>query len=99
MPRREDPSELHGSGPDELTQQDPFLTVAEIMRDLDAAGIRPRDAADVRRKTGLGQAEFAILLGVTTRTVARWESGDACPAGPARVLLDLVRAKGIEAVR
>jgi len=38
-----------------------------------------------RRKTGLSQAQFAELLGVSVRTVQEWEQGRR-PSGAARTL-------------
>ena len=43
--------------------------------------------ADIRRRTGLSQAEFARLLGVSVRTLQEWEQGRRVPSGPARTLL------------
>jgi putative transcriptional regulator len=39
-----------------------------------------------RRKTGLSQAQFAELLGVSVRTVQEWEQGRRRPSGAARTL-------------
>lgn len=41
----------------------------------------------IRRRTGLSQAEFARLLGVSVRTLQEWEQGRRLPSGPARTLL------------
>ena len=43
-----------------------------------------------RSHSGLSQAEFAVALGVSKRTLENWEQGRAEPTGPARVLLNLV---------
>lgn len=43
--------------------------------------------ADVREKTGLSQARFATLLGVSVRTLQDWEQGRRAPSGAARTLL------------
>jgi len=40
-----------------------------------------------RRNTGLTQAEFAELLGVSVRTLEDWEQGHQQPQGAARTLL------------
>ena len=53
----------------------------------------------VREKTGLDQAGFAILLGVSPRTVANWEQGRRHPTGPAKVLLRVVDTDPQHAVR
>jgi putative transcriptional regulator len=41
----------------------------------------------VREKTGLSQARFAALLGVSVRTLQEWEQGRRAPSGAARTLL------------
>ena len=45
------------------------------------------DVASVREKTGLSQAQFATLLGVSVRTLQDWEQGRRAPSGAARTLL------------
>jgi putative transcriptional regulator len=45
------------------------------------------DVAKVREKTGLSQARFAELLGVSVRTLQDWEQGRRAPSGAARTLL------------
>lgn len=42
-----------------------------------------------RAHTGLSQAEFAKLLGVSKRTLQEWEQGRKEPSGAARVLLKI----------
>ena len=46
----------------------------------------------VREKTGLSQAKFAMLLGVSVRTLQEWEQGRRAPSGAARTLL-MIAAK------
>ena len=43
-----------------------------------------------RLKSGLTQAQFAALLGVSKRTLEQWEQGRRQPSGAARTLLRLV---------
>lgn len=43
--------------------------------------------AGIRERTGLTQARFARLLGVSTRTLQDWEQGRRAPSGAARTLL------------
>ena len=45
------------------------------------------DVASIRKKTGLSQARFAVLLGVSVRTLQDWEQGRRAPSGAARTLL------------
>src|SRR5574337_1762011 len=41
----------------------------------------------IRERTGLSQAKFASLLGVSVRTLQEWEQGRRAPSGAARTLL------------
>ncbi|MBS0365922.1 MAG: helix-turn-helix domain-containing protein [Proteobacteria bacterium] len=50
------------------------------------------DVSGIREKTGLSQARFATLLGVSVRTLQDWEQGRRAPSGAARTLL-LVASK------
>ena len=43
--------------------------------------------AAIRERTGLSQAKFAALLGVSVRTLQEWEQGRRAPSGAARTLL------------
>ena len=43
--------------------------------------------SSVRERTGLSQARFAQLLGVSVRTLQEWEQGRRAPSGAARTLL------------
>ena len=45
------------------------------------------DVGKTRQKTGLSQARFAQLLGVSVRTLQDWEQGRRAPSGAARTLL------------
>lgn len=45
------------------------------------------DVASIREKTGLSQARFGQLLGVSVRTLQDWEQGRRAPSGAARTLL------------
>jgi putative transcriptional regulator len=51
------------------------------------------DVQAVRAKTGLSQAQFATLLGVSPATLKNWEQGRRHPTGPARALLRIVSAR------
>ena len=53
--------------------------------------------ATIRERTGLSQAKFASLLGVSVRTLQEWEQGRRAPSGAARTLL-MVAAKNPQAL-
>jgi putative transcriptional regulator len=53
--------------------------------------------AQIRESTGLSQARFAQLLGVSPRTLQDWEQGRRAPSGAARTLL-LVAARDPKAL-
>jgi putative transcriptional regulator len=53
--------------------------------------------ASIRERTGLSQASFAALLGVSVRTLQEWEQGRRAPSGAARTLL-MVAAKNPRAL-
>ena len=53
--------------------------------------------ATIRERTGLSQAKFAALLGVSVRTLQEWEQGRRAPSGAARTLL-MVAAKNPRAL-
>jgi putative transcriptional regulator len=55
------------------------------------------DVGKTRQKTGLSQARFAQLLGVSVRTLQDWEQGRRAPSGAARTLL-AIAAKNPQAL-
>lgn len=59
----------------------------EIKRGEYSRVINIPDVATVRERTGLSQARFAQLLGVSVRTLQDWEQGRRAPSGAARTLL------------
>ena len=69
----------------------------EIKRGEHGRVIEVPDVAETSKKTGLTQAQFGQLLGVSVRTLQDWEQGRRSPSGTARTLL-LVAAKHPQAV-
>lgn len=59
----------------------------EIKRGEHGRVIHIPSVATIRERTGLSQARFAQLLGVSVRTLQDWEQGRRTPSGAARTLL------------
>jgi len=59
----------------------------ELKRGEHGRVVNVPDIASIRGKTGLSQARFATLLGVSVRTLQDWEQGRRAPSGAARTLL------------
>jgi putative transcriptional regulator len=53
----------------------------------------------VREKTTLSQAQFALLLGVSVKTLQNWEQARRQPTGPAAALLRIVEREPAAALR
>jgi putative transcriptional regulator len=75
------------------------------MRDLNRAApdekVFPLTGADIkelRDRSRLSQAVFARYLHLTVDHVSKLERGSKRPTGPALVLLNVIRRKGIEAI-
>lgn len=69
----------------------------EIKRGEFGRVINVPDVAKTRGKTGLSQARFARLLGVSVRTLQDWEQGRRAPSGAARTLL-MIAARNPQAL-
>lgn len=46
----------------------------------------------VRSNSGLSQSQFALLMGVSVRTLQGWEQGRIMPSGAAKTLLRVAEA-------
>jgi putative transcriptional regulator len=49
--------------------------------------IKPPDIKNVRMRLHVSQSEFALMIGVSLRTLQNWEQGRRRPEGPAKALL------------
>jgi putative transcriptional regulator len=61
--------------------------IQQLKRDETGRVTNLPSVAQVREGTGLSQARFAQLLGVSVRTLQEWEQGRRAPSGAARTLL------------
>lgn len=52
----------------------------------------------MREGLRLSQVVFASLLNISPSTVQKWEAGQKVPSGPSLKLLNLVKARGLEAL-
>jgi len=51
--------------------------------------IKPPEIRIVRERLDVSQGEFAVMIGVSTRTLQNWEQGRRQPEGPAKALLTI----------
>lgn len=75
----------------------------EIVQDKKAAArvteFPEPEVKAIREKVGLSQNRFAMLIGVSKRTLENWEQGRRHPTGPAKALLRILDADPVQAVR
>jgi putative transcriptional regulator len=80
-----------------------FDELLESVKEMDKIALRKKKASRrfvvrepevklIREQTGLSQADFARLIGVSKRTLENWEQGRRNPTGPARALLKIVES-------
>lgn len=63
-----------------------------------AANITGEDIREMRERANMSQADFAQHLNLTVGYVSQLERGVKRPTGPALVLFNVIRRKGIEAI-
>jgi len=54
--------------------------------------ISVEEIKEIRKKLGMSQGVFAIVLGVSKKTVESWEAGRYTPDGAARRLISIMQA-------
>ena len=59
--------------------------------------VNPPEIKNIRKKLNVSQSEFAMMIGVSVRTLQNWEQGRREPDGPAKALLQ-VASKNPKAV-
>lgn len=55
---------------------------------------KKEDVKSIRKKLGLTQHVFASVMGVSSKTVEAWESGQNAPSGSSSRMLQLLDAGG-----
>ena len=53
--------------------------------------VKVPEVASARQASGLTQAQFAELLGISVRTLQKWEQGEREPSGAARSLIRIAQ--------
>lgn len=53
--------------------------------------VEPNEIALTRQNIGLSQAQFALALSISTRTLQEWEQGRRKPSGAAQALLRIAK--------
>jgi len=73
----------------EKFQEDLLQSVKQMGRKQGArvTKVKVPEAAEARALVGLSQHDFALLLGVSARTLQDWEQGRREPTGAAKTLL------------
>lgn len=88
----------HGCDPEEVFRTLKRLA-EETIAEWDVAGLtlpdspshssKEVDPARIRRDMGISQTKFARLIGVSVRTLHKWEQKTSQPSGAARTLLKI----------
>jgi putative transcriptional regulator len=84
-----------------MNKQTHKLTMRDLNRTMPAATVAPLSGAEIRtlrEQANLSQAVFAKYLHLTVDHVSKLERGAKRPTGPALVLLNVIRRKGIEVI-
>lgn len=74
------------------------------MREFDALCLTPvkpmspKEIRALRERERVSQPVFASYLNVRKDAVSKWERGEKRPDGPSLKLLNLVKAKGLQAI-
>lgn len=75
----------------------------EIVRGQKAASATTEfpepEVKGIREKIGLSQSRFAVMIGVSKRTLENWEQGRRHPTGPAKALLKILENDPEHAIR
>jgi putative transcriptional regulator len=53
--------------------------------------VAQNEVVEARQNTGMSQAEFALALSISKRTLQEWEQGRRSPSGAAQALIRIAR--------
>lgn len=73
------------------------LKLLQSVREMKAAraarvtSVEPSEVAQARQKSGMSQAQFALALGISKRTLQEWEQGRRSPSGAAQTLIRIAK--------
>jgi len=87
-----------------------FDRLASSMREMDQIARSERrpsrefhinavDVQEIRKSTGLSQANFARIIHVQLGTLKNWEQGRRDPTGPAKALLQVIRKDPVRVLK
>lgn len=94
----------------ELVDTRLFKRLASSMREMDQISRGERlparefeisavDVQEIRKATGLSQANFARIIHVQLGTLKNWEQGRRDPTGPAKALLQVIRKDPVRVLK
>jgi putative transcriptional regulator len=72
---------------DRIEDLSPKITIRRVKLSLEPRKVKPEEVKNIRHDFHVSQAVFAKLIGVSKRTLEKWEQGKSEVPGPAAVLL------------
>ncbi|QWE00738.1 helix-turn-helix domain-containing protein [Polynucleobacter sp. JS-Mosq-20-D10] len=85
---------LHKAGVITKKSMDEF----EALRNLEVKPMTAKRIKQLRSKSQLSQAVFALAINTSLSTIQKWEAGDKRPSGTSLKLLSLIERKGLEVI-
>jgi len=70
----------------------------EALRHLEVKPMTAKRIKQLRSKTHLSQAVFALAINTSLSTIQKWEAGDKKPSVASLKLLSLIERKGLEVI-
>jgi putative transcriptional regulator len=82
---------------DATSGEDIGRKLLQSVREMKAAkrgrvtSVEVNEVSQARQKSGLSQAQFAEVLGISMRTLQEWEQGRRAPSGAAQSLIRIAK--------